>query len=83
MADGTKLLAQNKKARHDFFVEETYEAGISLAGTEVKSIRAGRLNLKIPIVASKMGNCLFWGCTSALMSRGISLIKIPCALAAF
>ena len=42
MADGTKLLAQNKKARHDYFVEETYEAGISLAGTEVKSIRAGR-----------------------------------------
>ena len=46
MADGTKLLAQNKKARHDFFVEETYEAGIELYGTEVKSLRAGTVNMK-------------------------------------
>ena len=43
---GTKTIAQNKKAFHDYFVEERYEAGISLAGTEVKSIRAGRVNLK-------------------------------------
>ena len=41
-----KPLAQNKKARHDYFVEETYEAGIELCGTEVKSLRAGRVNLK-------------------------------------
>lgn len=41
-----KTIAQNKKARHDFFVEETYEAGIELCGTEVKSLRAGRVNLK-------------------------------------
>ncbi|MDQ0216233.1 SsrA-binding protein [Oikeobacillus pervagus] len=41
-----KLVAQNKKARHDYFVEETYEAGIVLQGTEIKSIRAGRINLK-------------------------------------
>lgn len=41
-----KTIAQNKKARHDYFVVETYEAGIELCGTEVKSLRAGRVNLK-------------------------------------
>lgn len=41
-----KIIAQNKKARHDYFVKETYEAGIELFGTEVKSIRQGRVNLK-------------------------------------
>ncbi|MBQ7385911.1 MAG: SsrA-binding protein SmpB [Ruminococcus sp.] len=41
-----KIVAQNKKAYHDYFVEEKYEAGIELFGTEVKSIRKGTLNLK-------------------------------------
>ncbi len=41
-----KTLAENRKARHDYFVEEVYEAGIELFGTEVKSIRAGSVNLK-------------------------------------
>lgn len=41
-----KAIAQNKKAFHDYFVEETYEAGIVLQGTEIKAIRAGRINLK-------------------------------------
>lgn len=41
-----KLIAQNKKAYHDYFVENTFEAGIELCGTEVKSLRAGRVNLK-------------------------------------
>lgn len=41
-----KLIAQNKKAHHDYFILETYQAGISLTGTEVKSLRAGRCNLK-------------------------------------
>ena len=41
-----KTVAENKKARHDYFVEEVYEAGIELFGTEVKSIRAGNVNLK-------------------------------------
>jgi len=44
--DNIKILAQNKKARHDYFIEETYEAGIELFGTEVKSIRQGKVNLK-------------------------------------
>ena len=43
---GVKIAAQNRKAHHDYFVEDRYEAGIQLAGTEVKSIRAGTLNLK-------------------------------------
>ncbi len=41
-----KTVAENRKARHDYFVEETYEAGIALTGTEVKSLRAGRVNLR-------------------------------------
>ncbi len=41
-----KQITVNRKARHDYFVEETYECGISLAGTEVKSLRAGAVNLK-------------------------------------
>ncbi|AMX82383.1 SsrA-binding protein [Geobacillus subterraneus] len=41
-----KVIAQNKKARHDYFIEETYEAGLVLQGTEIKSIRNGRVNLK-------------------------------------
>ena len=41
-----KYAAQNKKARHDYFVIETYEAGIVLSGTEVKSVRAGTVNMK-------------------------------------
>ena len=41
-----KILANNKKARHDYFIEEVYEAGMALTGTEIKSMRQGRLNLK-------------------------------------
>ena len=41
-----KLIANNKKAYHDYFIEEKYEAGISLAGTEVKSLRMGRCSIK-------------------------------------
>ncbi|MBQ4153203.1 MAG: SsrA-binding protein SmpB [Oscillospiraceae bacterium] len=43
---GTKIITVNRKARHDYFVLETYEAGIELFGTEVKSLRAGTVNLK-------------------------------------
>ncbi len=41
-----KVVANNKKARHDYFIEETYEAGIVLTGTEIKSIRQGKVNIK-------------------------------------
>ena len=43
---GIKIAAQNRKAFHDYFVEDRYEAGVELFGTDVKSIRAGTLNLK-------------------------------------
>lgn len=46
MADSIKNITENRKARHDYHIEETYEAGIVLAGTEVKSLRAGKANLK-------------------------------------
>ena len=53
--DGIKIIAQNKKARHDYFIEETYEAGMVLIGTEVKSIRLGRVNLKDSYADVKQG----------------------------
>ncbi len=43
---GRKIIVLNRKARHDYFVDDTYEAGIELFGTEVKSLRAGSVNLK-------------------------------------
>ena len=45
-ASGVKLVAKNQKARHEYFIEETFEAGIELVGTEVKSVRAGTISLK-------------------------------------
>ena len=44
--EGTKLIANNKKAYHDYFVDETFECGIELAGTEVKSLRLGQCSKK-------------------------------------
>lgn len=44
--NAVKIIATNRKAYHDYFVEETYEAGLVLVGSEVKSLRAGRVNLK-------------------------------------
>jgi SsrA-binding protein len=46
MAEGIKVVAQNKKARHDYHIEESFEVGLVLTGTEIKSIRAGKANLK-------------------------------------
>ena len=43
---GNKLIANNKKARHDYFIEDTYEAGIALTGTEIKSVRQGKVSIK-------------------------------------
>lgn len=51
--DAYKLIAQNKKAYHDYFVEETYEAGIVLAGTEVKSMRMGKASIKESFIRIK------------------------------
>ena len=50
-----KVIAVNRKARHDYFVEDTYEAGVALFGTEVKSVRAGAVNLKDSYCQIKKG----------------------------
>ncbi len=52
---GIKLVAKNKKAYHDYFIEEKMEAGIVLTGTEIKSIRAGKANLKDSFATIKQG----------------------------
>ncbi|MCK5826418.1 MAG: SsrA-binding protein SmpB [Desulfuromusa sp.] len=52
---GIKIIATNKKAYHDYFIEETFEAGIALTGTEVKSIREGKVNLKESFCRIKNG----------------------------
>lgn len=56
-----KLIAQNKKAFHDYFVEDTYEAGIVLVGCEVKSIRLGAINLRDSFVIIKNGEVYMIG----------------------
>jgi SsrA-binding protein len=58
---GIKIIAQNKKAYHEYFVEEKYEAGIALFGTEVKSIRAGAVNLKDAYCSFKNGELFVLG----------------------
>ena len=55
MGEAKQVIARNKKAFHDYFVEDRYEAGIELFGTEVKSIRAGTLNLKDAFCVAKDG----------------------------
>jgi SsrA-binding protein len=58
---GVKLIAQNKKAYHDYHIEETVEAGIALTGTEVKSLRAGRVNLRDSYAAVEKGEVFLIG----------------------
>ena len=59
-----KIIVQNRKAHHDYFIEDTYEAGISLSGTEVKSIRAGQVNLKDSYCSIKNGELFVYGMQS-------------------
>ena len=62
MADkNSKSVAQNRKAYHDYFVDETYEAGISLFGTEIKSIRCGQVNMKDSYCSFKNGEIFALG----------------------
>ena len=58
---GVKPISQNKKAYHDYFIEDKYEAGIELYGTEVKSIRAGNVNLKDSFCTVKNGELFAHG----------------------
>lgn len=59
--DSIKLIANNKKAYHDYFIEEKYEAGLSLAGTEVKSIRMGKCSLKESFIKVDRGEVFVYG----------------------
>ena len=54
------MIAQNKKAYHDYFIEDTYEAGIVLQGTEIKSIRAGRVNLRVAFARIEKGEVFMY-----------------------
>ena len=60
--EGTKVITLNRKARHDYFIEDTYEAGIELFGTEVKSLRQGTVNLKDSFCFVKNGEIFLHGC---------------------
>ena len=58
---GVKIIAQNKKARHEYFIEENFEAGLALEGWEVKSLRAGKINLSDAHVILKHGEAWLLG----------------------
>ncbi len=60
--EGFKLICQNKKAKHDYFIDDILEAGIVLLGTEVKSLREGRVNLKDSYAKIKNGEVFLYGC---------------------
>lgn len=67
---GEKLIATNKKAFHDYFILEKFEAGISLLGTEVKAIREGRLNLKDSYALVRAGEVFLLNCHISPYSHG-------------
>ena len=67
---GTKLIAQNRKARHDYEIEETFEAGIMLVGTEVKSCRDGKANLNDAFATIKDGEAWLMQCNISPYSHG-------------
>lgn len=67
---GIKIVAANKKAYHDYTIIETYEAGISLVGTEVKSLREGNANLKESYVLVKEGEAVLLNCHISPYSHG-------------
>ena len=74
---GGKIIAQNKKAYHDYFVDETYEAGIALFGTEVKSLRAGAVNLKDSYCEVKNGELFVVGMHVSPYEKGNIFNKNP------
>ena len=74
---GTKQVTANKKAYHDYFVEEKWEAGIELSGTEVKSIRAGAVNLKDAYCTFKDGEIFVRGMHISPYEKGNIFNKDP------
>ena len=77
MSQSIKVLAQNRKAWHDYFVEEKFETGISLAGTEVKSVRMARLNLKDAYCTIRGGEMILQGMHISPYEKGNIFNKDP------
>ena len=67
---GIRLIANNKKAYHDYFIEDTYEAGIELAGTEVKSLRMGKCSVKESFIQIEKGEVFIYGMHISPYERG-------------
>ena len=72
-----KLIANNKKAYHDFFILDTYEAGISLAGTEVKSLRMGKCSIKESFIRIEDGEVFIYGMHISPYEKGNIFNKDP------
>jgi SsrA-binding protein len=75
--NGVKQITVNRKARHDYFVEDTFECGIALVGTEVKSLRAGTVNLKDSYCAVKDGEMFVQGMHISPYEKGNIFNKDP------
>ena len=75
--DAFKLIANNKKAYHDYFIDETYEAGISLAGTEVKSIRMRKCSVKESFIKMEKGELFIYGMHISPYEKGNIFNKDP------
>lgn len=76
-AEGKKLIANNKKARFDYFIEDTYEAGISLAGTEVKSLRSGKCSVKESFIRIENGEVYIYNMHISPYEKGNIFNKDP------
>ncbi len=74
---GVFLVANNKKAYHDYFIEDTYECGIALAGTEVKSLRMGKCSIKEAYVRIEHGEVFVWGMHISPYEKGNIFNKDP------
>lgn len=75
--EGRKLIANNKKARFDYFIEDSYEAGISLAGTEVKALRMGRCSIKEAFVKVEDGEVFIYNMHISPYEKGNIFNKDP------
>ena len=75
--EAMKLVANNKKAYHDFFIDEKYEAGIALHGTEVKSLRMGKCSIKEAFVRIENGEAFIYGMNVSPYERGNIFNKDP------
>ncbi|MCD8022833.1 MAG: SsrA-binding protein SmpB [Lachnospiraceae bacterium] len=77
MGESIKLIANNKKAYHDYFIEETYEAGLSLHGTEVKSMRMGKCSIKESFIRIEDGEVFIYGMHISPYEKGNIFNKDP------